>query len=103
MRAAILKDAPHHEKVFFVADSGDDAQLLLHLRAHGSGTLAVAPPQSVEHELVEKLARRGTVRRLERGELRFAEGQLEVAPLGKFTREAKPIRMVFAGVGHFRR
>ena len=57
--------------IFFVADGGDDAQLLFDLRTHGSRTLAVAPPQSVEHELVEKCARCGTVLRFVGGELRF--------------------------------
>src|ERR1039458_15359 len=40
MRAALLKDVPHHEKVFFVADGGNDAQFLFNLRAHGSRPLA---------------------------------------------------------------
>ena len=58
VRAAILQDVPHDEKVFLVADGADDAQFLFNLRAHGGGAFAVTSAQSVEHELVKKLARR---------------------------------------------
>ena len=68
-----------------------------------SRALARSAAQSLQHELAQKLARRGTVRRVEGRKLRFAEGQFEVAALGDFPRARQPIGMLLAGVGHFRR
>ena len=99
--ATFLQEAPHDQEILFVANGADDAQFLLHLRAHGRGARAVAPAQPIQHELVKKRARRGTVGRRERGKLRRAKRDLKMAPLGDFQRLREPVGMFLARLGHF--
>src|SRR5258705_6816748 len=51
----------------------------------------------------KKLFRRQTVRRFERGELRFAERDREITSLGNFVRRTEPLRMLRASRRHLGR
>src|SRR5207247_2801963 len=94
---AILEEIPGDEEIVLVAHIGDDAQLFLDLRPHlrqghfrsrvrNDSLARVTPSQAVAHELSKKLFRRQTVRRFERGELRFAERQRKLASLRNLLR-----------------
>src|SRR5439155_27210646 len=49
----------------------------------------------------QEVTPRPTLRRKERGELRFAEPHLEMASLGNFERVPQPVGMALAGGRHF--
>ncbi len=61
----------------------------------------VTLPQTLQHQPLQKFTRRRTVRRSERRELRFAKGQIEVAPLGDLPRVPQPVRVFLASLRHF--
>src|SRR6185369_7578802 len=89
-RAAFLQNLPHHEEVSFIADRRDDIQLLDDLRREWRGPPAVAPVKTFHHETAQESARRGPVRRMKIGELRFAERKLKVAAFRDFEGMPEP-------------
>ena len=111
---AVLEKIPGDEEIVLVTHLGDDAQLLLDLRPHlckrhfrsgvGDDSLAgVTPSQAVEREMSQKVFRRGSLRSLERGELRFAKRKLEFASLSDVVRGANPFGMLRASRRHLSR
>ena len=98
---AFLQKIPGDEEVFLVTDFIDDAKFLHHLRAELAGAGAVAFAETLEHQPPQEIAWRRTVRRREGRELRFAEGKVEVAPLGDFMCMPQPVGMLLTGRRHF--
>ena len=100
LRAACLQNLPRHEEVGFVADGGDDVQLLLDLGRELRSALAVAMMKSLHHQPAQIRVSRGTIRRMEVRELRLAERKLELTPLRDFERVLQPFGMFLAGRIH---
>src|SRR5262249_37027080 len=72
---ALLKNIPHDEEIFFVADINDDSQFLFELGFQAGVVIWIAASQSVNDELVQESGGREVVGRRVAGELRFAEGE----------------------------